>query len=307
MKSKIKKIGNIITLISICYLAMALIRMDINMENIYNKKYIFMLGIIILVQCVVAILSSIPWSILLSFLSNENINYTYSSIIFIKSNVLKYLPGNFFHYVGRNQIVLDYNINHLVVIIATIVDMVFGLCNGLVFSLIFFGNFWRKYIKTSWLILGISILFIISLILPWLAKKQYKIVTQVQEILLKFLSKKGIKILILVFEYYTIQNIITIFIVAMVGYLVLGKIKIINLFLIGCGYIFSSVIGTLTLGAPAGIGIRETVMLFICKDYLYEDVLLLLVIMRIIGIFGDFFSFLIVKLYEMINRMRKIE
>ena len=62
---------------------------------------------------------------------------------------------------------------------------------------------------------------------------------------------------------------------------------------LGGAYVLAWLVGLVTPGAPAGVGIRELVLLFVLKGVIPETDLLLAVVMgRVVTIFGDVLYFL---------------
>jgi hypothetical protein len=62
--------------------------------------------------------------------------------------------------------------------------------------------------------------------------------------------------------------------------------------LIGGAYIIAWLAGFVTPGAPAGVGIREMVLLLLLKGYIVETDLLMAVLLgRLITVVGDFLFF----------------
>ena len=74
-------------------------------------------------------------------LSQKKIPFATAVPIYTQSNILKYIPGNVFQYVGRNKLAFDMNISHVDVACATILDILFCLIwTGLIFGSRFRGG-----------------------------------------------------------------------------------------------------------------------------------------------------------------------
>lgn len=64
----------------------------------------------------------------------------------------------------------------------------------------------------------------------------------------------------------------------------------------GSGYVFGWLVGLITPGAPAGIGVREAVLSWLLQDQVPVDILIVTVVLtRIVSILGDIFFFLLVQ------------
>ena len=62
-------------------------------------------------------------------------------------------------------------------------------------------------------------------------------------------------------------------------------------------FVFAWIIGFVTPGAPGGIGIRESVMLFVCGGSNSDQILLFVLLMRISSIAADVFACCIGQAY----------
>jgi glycosyltransferase 2 family protein len=76
--------------------------------------------------------------------------------------------------------------------------------------------------------------------------------------------------------------------------------------MLGGSYILAWLVGLVTPGAPAGMGVRELVLLFLLSDQLSETVLLLAVILgRMVTVTGDLFFFILIVFIRRKNTFTK--
>jgi len=75
---------------------------------------------------------------------------------------------------------------------------------------------------------------------------------------------------------------------------------------LGGAYVISWLVGFVTPGAPAGVGVREIVLLFLLKDLVSEmDLLLAIILARAITVAGDFYFFFSSALINHENKIHK--
>ena len=70
---------------------------------------------------------STPWVQFVRILSGKKIAMKDALPVYTKCNLMKYVPGNVFQYVGRNQLAADLHISHVDVACATVLEI---LCSG---------------------------------------------------------------------------------------------------------------------------------------------------------------------------------
>jgi hypothetical protein len=70
-------------------------------------------------------------------------------------------------------------------------------------------------------------------------------------------------------------------------------------------YVLAWLIGMLTVGVPAGIGVREAVMIYFLNNLLNQnEVIILVILMRAVCIVGDLIAFM--YSIKSINKLLKI-
>ncbi|HAP79642.1 MAG TPA: hypothetical protein DCQ78_05740, partial [Ruminococcus sp.] len=122
MKKIVKIIGNIIMLSALVFIVKKFIDMDIDFSELKSPSVISALIISFVVQTVIVVMGCFPWLMFTRSLSGKKIPFSKAMPVYTKSNIYKYLPGNVFQYVGRNQLAFDMNISHIDVACATVFD-----------------------------------------------------------------------------------------------------------------------------------------------------------------------------------------
>jgi uncharacterized membrane protein YbhN (UPF0104 family) len=300
-KKILKVLGNILTIMAIAYIILNITKSDFSSLRQLELKDYLIIFVALFIQCVIVFFSSTPWLIITRYITGVKISYLKTISVFLYANVLKYLPGNVFHYVGRNKLAIDYSLKNADVALATVIDIILGLGSGFLFSTFFFKDRFKDFVNANIIFALVVIVCLSFVIIKVLLIKKVNVIVRIHEDILKFISVKGGFTVLLSIIYYLIQNIFTVITVMVVSYVIIGRLSIYDLGILGCGYIFASIIGTITPGAPAGVGVRETVMLAICTNIKIEQVTVILIILRIISIIADIFNFVISKIIDMVE------
>lgn len=188
------------------------------------------------------------------------------------SQLAKYVPGNIFHLAGRQALGMAAGLPAGALAKSTLWELGLIATAGAIFGLLATPLVWSELsIPASTGAFGlISALVIISL--HWL------------------LSPSASAALIWQIFFLTISG--SVFIGAL--FLVTPSIAAFSTFSVLCGsYVIAWLAGLVTPGAPAGVGVREMVLLFLLKGMVAEaDLLLTIVLGRMVTVAGDFFYFL---------------
>jgi hypothetical protein len=193
------------------------------------------------------------------------------------------------HYIGRNILGMGLNINQAAIGISSGLEIVFYCLTGVSLCLALGGknfitlvsNYAGNNENTQRLVYVFILIFFIIFVLLIALKPKI-----VFKRLKKFFTKEIIFIFLIYFLVYSL-----IFFSGGIFFLSLIKLHQLNIgnpvFVISA-YIFSSFIGTITPGAPGGIGVREAILIFILgREYPESIILQGLIIQRISLILCD--------------------
>lgn len=297
-KKLIKILGNILVVVTILFIIRLLFKMDINYTDILKKENIKWIIFLIFAYSFSLTLTCLPWKILTQSLSETKLKILNVYCVYSKSNLLKYIPGNVFQYIGRNILAVEAKIKHEDVALATIFDIGILLISGIIFSFFCLKEYaieqFFKYGITTLekykIILFILIFFIFILIIIFHKTIIKKIKEYKKIITIKFLLK--IIYCIILYNLFLLLYAII--------YLILLKtvfnISITNemlLVLIGAT-VFSWVMGFVVPGAPGGLGIREIIMFALAGNILPQNIVVIsMVVFRFITVISDIIIFLI--------------
>jgi uncharacterized membrane protein YbhN (UPF0104 family) len=272
---KLLKYANLIgSLLSVVALIFVYFRFKIYISNIsinyINTKNISLLVILTISYFLFNNLLAGAWYKLLIFYK-QNISFKTAKNIFGISQINKYIPGNIFQFAGRQFLGLAQGLNGKVLLQSSVWEIGLLSLTGLLYSLICVG----LYLKINYYL--IFSIFTISLIISFIAalKINYSIFNAfVFYILFTFGAGILFSILLIVIS----SNF---------------ELNFQNLIFIITAYILAWLIGMLTPGAPAGIGVREVILLFLTNGMIPEAELLVVITLgRLMTITGDFIFYL---------------
>ena len=307
-KKYYKVIGTIVTVIALVFVVKKIVTMDVDWSMFASGRIITLIGGCVLVQTAVILFMSMPWVRFVRILSGTNIPMKDALPVYTKSNLMKYVPGNIFQYVGRNQLAADLKISHVDVACATVLDIVCSMVTPLLLIVVLMGKNMLELIRTystNFLLVlgaGIAVLVLLLLLLRWKFREPLQ---RYFEKYRKLLNRKILIRVLGVFLLYVVQYIISTAMYA-VPAVFLFDVPAEKLGLFLGTYLFSWIIGFITPGAPGGIGIREAVMMLMCGSFLDTDTIMLYAVtMRLISTFGDIVAFLVGLLLDHIWKRQR--
>lgn len=283
--------------------------MNVDMSQFRSPELIGVFGISTVIQTLQIICACIPWLVFTQSLSGKKIPFSLAMSVYTKSNIFKYVPGNVFQYIGRNQLAADMNISHVDVACATILDILFCVMWTGIISVILLGRklieLLEKYGNNLLLVavIGITILALGIILI------RFRFREKVEGYISRYLKaiKKGNRFkLIQGVIYYFFHNILSAAMYFFCLRLIFGEtLSIPELASLTGAFLFAWIIGFVTPGAPGGIGIRESVMLFVCGDKYEEKILLFVLAVRISSILSDIAAFIIGRIYFVVTLKKK--
>lgn len=224
---------------------------------------------------------------------------------------MKYIPGNIFQYVGRNEIAIEYNLSHKKVALTTVLDIGANVLGVLIVSLVGYMSGWQSWLDNN----RENVLLMIKIVL---------IILAIFVILCILLRRHLMIFWGKIYSYFTIKNfkiylkciLLYMFFAVYTGLIYVAILqRIMNLpisyndfpVLVG-SYLLSWLLGFLMPGAPGGVGIREAALtLFLANRYDIDSVLLGIIIYRLINTIGDFAGFFGVSIIYHYKRRMKSE
>lgn len=298
-KKWIKLIGNGLMVAALLYVIWQLWESRESLHQAFHGPEVILASIVVtLVYTGVVCCNALAYVHILHTVCGQSVGWRYVMPLYLKSNLYKYLPGNVMHYVGRNQIALDTNTSHAEVALASLLEI--GLMvaatfsGGLLFSAKYIFQYALDFISFRMIVfLGIAALCLIGVILIFFRKRLSELFARAKMLLQKNnLIRLALVFLLLVVN-FTVSGAIVLSLLVFMGatiapsqYLAVTGISI-----------FAWLIGFLTPGAPAGLGVREAMLSILLAGVVPQGLLAAVaLIYRVITLLGDILSFLLFHL-----------
>jgi len=215
------------------------------------------------------------WHMILKSYSNRDFKYTLSYYYFAKTEISKYLPGNIFHFIGRQALASKLNLSQKEMAKVSLLFM-YIIAVGTVIAATLFALFSGVELYFKVLLTLASLLSIGSLV-TFFPKVSKDIKLIMSGIIVASISLQGILLSIIVVWQLESYNLVIFFKVASI-------------------YIISWLIGFITPGASGGLGVREGAFIAIAKlvhlEVSSEIILFSIFFVRFINIFTDIIMYL---------------
>ncbi|MDL5047211.1 hypothetical protein QQ054_14395 [Oscillatoria amoena NRMC-F 0135] len=243
---------------------------DIN-YSIFELRDIFIIILCIVVFSVSGFALALAWHSILNYLGCH-VNRCWAIKTYGITQLAKYLPGNIFHLASRQALGASVGLSHGVLVKSSLFEL--------------------SYIAFAASLYGIVLLphFIITWSFQW-SLAVFIIMLLFFVFMIKCIA--GIKLLV-AFLYQNIYLIIS----SSVFFVLLSIISdemfnFSQIIIIICAYIIACLVGFLTPGAPAGLGVREVVVIYLLKHLVSTpDLLMAVVIGRAVNVLADFLFYL---------------
>ena len=243
---------------------------EIDFSRLGIKGFVIIVGLVMLYGIVNPMLA-FGWRNLLAF-SEVQVTYTWAFKVFGISQIAKYIPGNVFHFAGRQALGMSTGVAAMPLLKSSVWGLGFVIGTGALFGVLTLPAL-IPAISADISILLFTALCIVGFFC-----------------LFRFSLK-----LARAFCWYLFFHTATGFI--FIGLLYLLSDSSVPLFFICGSYVLAWLAGFITPGAPAGIGIRELILLFLLKGMIIETDLLLAVLLgRFVTVGGDMLFFLIASI-----------
>lgn len=330
MKIKIsKKIISITTFIIVClsfyYIIINLSAYDF--EVLYKKNILLNLlyfSSFIIIRTALNYLSGYIWKLILEFSSNSTVPLIPILSVYIKSSITKYIPSNIVPYISRIYYGDQIGIDKMRIVSSNFLELIFGLISTtailvlfLLLGLAHFPNdisFNINYNRlVNYLLYTLIIILLLFIVFLIVYKRFNKNILQI--IINKwgiFFSKYfSIKFLILNLKIALISFIPVLFgviiLYLMSGLMLDYPLKYSDFFNIIICLSIAGYSGVITPGLPAGLGVKESISVILISLYGYakSPILLLLILSRIIIVFSDIFSYIIISIYAKKLNLKK--
>ena len=311
MKKYIRLLGNALMVLSIVFLALRVRNMSISWGGLLEAPHLIVILLCIVLYSLLILISFYPWMKLVGLMTGQQEMFRSSRKefmrVFTKSNIMKYIPGNVFQYVGRNEIASVLSLPHIQVAAATVIEMVLMASGAGILSVLLLGSYTFHYFYNrlgSYLYL-VAVACILAAALLWFLFRG-KLKSLITDKLSGVRKKSFISGLAFCFFFYIIAflygGVLFIAVLKVCGAVALDlhSLKL----LLGT-YSLSWMAGYITPGAPGGMGIREVIMTAVLggNQFIADDVIIQAsILFRLVTVLGDLIAFLIAQLIFGIRR-----
>lgn len=301
LKKIVRLAGNLVMLAALAFLIKKFMGMGLHPEDLRSPGVIGAFLLSLAVQTALICAACFPWLVFTQSLSGVKIPYRSAMPVYTRSNIYKYLPGNVFQYVGRNQLAADMQMSHVDVACATIFDVLFCVFWTGVISVCLLGQkltelaaqYMGRFLVPGGIGIGILVLAVIFIRL----KFRDKISSYLSRYLKAFAPGNRLKLCEGIVYYFVHNSISALMYFLCLKLMFPADTPTGTLVMLTGAFLFAWIIGFVTPGAPGGIGIRESVMMLVSGAEFEENVLLFVLVMRAASVLADVLAFVIGALY----------
>lgn len=312
MLSPLKILSKILIVLAFVFIIKTFSTVDFQSMQISWAQIALIAPVFILLYVFILFCGALGWKTILTFVTQTRLNFFQVIPIFLKSNIAKYVPGNVFEFVARNALSTRYHWKHSDVVMSSILEMLLALIafSSIIGFILVFGEITlppslqeilnarlQEFRSKLYVVAAFAFAFLSSLY--FLRDKLAFIEQHLKLLRSRAAIKASIKyLLISLFILVSSSALFAITLAALFPETFLWRDAndIIAYFLI------SSFIGYIVPGAPGGLGIRESVLVFFLGPQFGEgNILIGALLHRILSILGDVCGYGLALLLE---RMR---
>ena len=126
-KKNIKWIGNVFTILAIVFLIKKMLSINVEYSSLLTTSNIFYLTVFSTLYGFHIYMVCISWKTIVYIITQKKVKFSSASLVLCKANLLKYIPGNVFQYVGRNDLAVKEDLKHADVALATMIDIIMNI------------------------------------------------------------------------------------------------------------------------------------------------------------------------------------
>lgn len=290
-KRILKTVGNILCIASIVFIVYFFIQSDADFSVLLNSKILSATIVLGLLVSLSIIACAFAWKSNLEMFTRKKTNALQVTNVYTRANPSKYIPGNIMHFISRNILGGELGLDQSQMAFSSVIEVLLQIIVAFVFVLLLVSDTLFDSINLAvqngqieyhtLVIIFIAIAAIIVAAVIYTIKRSPKFSLRPKNLLLSSLFYLIFCII------NSISFIIMLFVLqdSFIGY---------NILTLGGYYMLAWFLGFITPGAPSGLGIREYMLIVLLSPIMPRDqVLVLMVLMRVITILGDIFAFLI--------------
>ena len=306
MKKKYIKIaGYIVTIVCIIFLIHRLINLDFDYGILLETKSLLVFATITVLFTIHLVMLPMVWRQTLIITTGASVSYIETTLVYARSNLMKYIPGNIFQYVGRNEMALRKNLSHIDVALSTVLDVGAIIIATAITALILYFPVIRillEHLLAGFIPMAILAGCLIILIVCIIIFRKRFIKAFDKLIMLfsfKSLLRYSICILYYMFWSFFVSVLFSVILYGILGY----SASILDFRMIMGAYLVSWIVGFITPGSPSGFGVKEVVFAAIMSGQVTTDIIIPgIIIFRLVTTVSDFLAFFTVTIISWIQQ-----
>lgn len=290
LKKNITRFGNVISLVSIAFIAIAVYRLGVDFSFISNwGSFLLAACLCVIIKMLSVVLMGSAWVDWLKLFSGKPVDSFAAMRVYLKSNVGKYLPGNVMHYVERNLFAADLGIGQKQIAVSSLLEILGLVVVALLVACLLA---FESLVEILRQIFGGSLTPLFLLAGAGIAAGAagaFLLRKKIQKILRSCGSKRFFRTVLIATVKYAL-SLVALGVVMVILYACTERgVSWENGRLILSGYTISWVLGFVTPGASGGIGVRELAIAMLLTPVMGQELTLTLsIVHRLITIVGDF-------------------
>ncbi len=289
-KKIVRTLGNLLMIAALLFIVRRLWIYRESLTETVNTMVISVIIISIFLYGGVVVIQAFAYRILAGAVCGTDLPVRTTVGLYTKSNLYKYLPGNVFHFVGRNQIAEECSVSHADIAFATVLEIVIQCVCAVLSGLILSFGFVTDYLQDKTMVVPIVIAAVcLAAALAFVAKKKFHSRWEKVKGLLTGKGRKAVlEVILLHFMIQLCNGILFLILLQSMG----GAVPAGMCASVVGVYCFAWLVGFVTPGAPGGLGIREA-MLSLFLGALADPGLIAAAVLlnRIVTVFGDLAGF----------------
>lgn len=303
MKKKfIKYGGSLIAVLSVIYILRSLLR--INWDSIGPSFTIYWIPAAILLVAIymfVNFIRAYNWTRIIHYFGNKGKNDRMLILLYLKTEVAKYIPSNMVHFAGRHVFARELGFRDAVLLAANVFDMLILLgvamiivSAGLVAEIITVPRFILEHISSTFYRSAVAAAcfagFVVFFIL--LKKRKEKFFEYIR-------LNKVIDLIVIALLFLPGFLLSTMILMAVYKFLLGANLGIHDIPFFFTAFTLAWTAGFIIPGAPGGIGVREAVILVLFGGLYGENITVMAaLLMRFISLAGDAGVWAAASVYE---------
>ena len=274
-KKSIFFIKGVVLLLSFLYLGDALIKNFHGTINLIQQNKAHILYFVLLSSFPFVfplILLAFAWRIILQILEKQKLSLEVI-YIYLYSSIFKYLPGNVFHYVNRQIATNKVGVKHKTLLLSNVFEASILIVIALTFSIFILQKQNFNSMNSSESIIVFLVVMMILIVLYYLYRHT--------------LVVKVFNSVVILYSFYLLSS-------GVLCYLLINYILNINISFFMCISMYSIawVGGFVIPGAPAGIGVREGIFLYVSLGVLSpSSAIIVITTLRLISTLSEIYIY----------------